>query len=120
MVKRAYSWTIVSLAPSGHEESYLPTIKVQKEKDAEAETERAFRGRVDRLEVADAQIWNFLSQLKIPRPRYVKAKIEISFRNQEDQKIPIPRQIEYSEMEIIYRGRDEQNIPNILIKKIAE
>jgi hypothetical protein len=37
MAKRAYSWTIVSLAPSGHEESYLPTPEVQKKKDAVVE-----------------------------------------------------------------------------------
>jgi hypothetical protein len=37
MAKRAYSQTILLLAPSGHEESYSPTMEVQKEKDAEAE-----------------------------------------------------------------------------------
>jgi hypothetical protein len=45
MVKLAYSCTIVSLAPNGHKESYFPTLEVQKEKVAEAENERAFRGR---------------------------------------------------------------------------
>jgi hypothetical protein len=40
MAKRTYSRTIVSLAPSGHEESYLLTLEVQKEKDAEAETQK--------------------------------------------------------------------------------
>jgi hypothetical protein len=43
MAKRAYSWAIVSLALSGHEESYYPTLKIQKEKatgqvDEEGET----------------------------------------------------------------------------------
>jgi hypothetical protein len=37
MAKLANSQTIVSLAPSGHEESYLSTLKVQKEKNVEAE-----------------------------------------------------------------------------------
>jgi hypothetical protein len=45
----------VSLAPNGHMDSYLPTMEVQKEKDAEAETERVFQGRVN---------------LKLPRSRY--------------------------------------------------
>jgi hypothetical protein len=37
MAKQAYSRTIVSLAPSEHDESYLPTLEVQKEKDTEVE-----------------------------------------------------------------------------------
>jgi hypothetical protein len=32
MAKRAYSWAIVSLTLSGHEESYYPTLKIQKKK----------------------------------------------------------------------------------------
>jgi len=91
MVKRAYSETIVSLAPSGHEEIYLPTMEVQKEKDAEAKIpqgrDRKSISRPSWLKVAEAQIWNFPSRLKIPRPRYVKAEMEISFRDHDDQKI---------------------------------
>jgi hypothetical protein len=60
MAKWAYSRTIVSLAPSGHEESYLPTLEVQKEKDAE--TERAFRGQVD---------------LKLPRPKHGISRVDL-------------------------------------------
>jgi hypothetical protein len=52
----------VSLASSGHEESYLPTLEVQKEKDVEAETEIAFRGLVD---------------LKLPRPRYGISRVDL-------------------------------------------
>jgi hypothetical protein len=58
MAKRAYSWTIVSLVSSGHEESYLPTLEVPKEKDAEAEIprgqDRKSISRPSQLKVAEA------------------------------------------------------------------
>jgi len=130
MAKQAYSWTIVSLASSGHEESYLLTLEVQKEKDAEAEIpqdrDRKSILRPSRLKVAEAQIWNFPSRLKVAKietwnfPSRLKDSEAEVCRGRDDQKIPRSRRLEYSEMEIICRGRDEQNIPNILIKKIAE
>jgi hypothetical protein len=48
----------VSLVSSGHEESYLPTLEVPKEKDAEAEIprgqDRKSISRPSQLKVAEA------------------------------------------------------------------
>jgi len=55
----------VSLASSGHEESYLSTLEVQKEKDAKAKIprgrDRKSIPRPSRLKVAEAKIWTEMS-----------------------------------------------------------
>jgi hypothetical protein len=123
MAKRAYSLTIVLLAPSGHEKSYLPTLEVQKEKDTKAEIPRGWDRksilRPSRLKVAEAQIWNFSSQLKVVEtetwnfPSRLKDYEAEICRGRDGNTLMRPRRPKDPEVETIRIFRDGNNMPRV-------
>jgi hypothetical protein len=75
-------------------DSYLPTMEVQKEKDAEAETERVFQGRVN-LKLPRSRYEIFWVDSKIPRLRYGDPEAEMIRILRNGNNMPRPRWVEY-------------------------